>query len=49
MIVAVVNNYEMQKRKLFCIPKITEFIKQKESKKEDFNSSSSQLIQMFGG
>ena len=30
-------------------PKITEFIKQKESKKEDFNSSSSQLIQMFGG
>ena len=31
------------------IPKITEFIKQKESKKEDFNSSSSQLMQMFGG
>ena len=30
-------------------PKITEFIKQKESKKEDFNSSSSQLMQMFGG
>ena len=30
-------------------PKITEFIKQKENKKEDFNSSSSQLIQMFGG
>ena len=29
-------------------PKITEFIKQKENKKEDFNSSSAQLMQMFG-
>ena len=30
-------------------PKIIEFIKQKENKKEDFNSSSTQLMQMFGG
>ena len=29
-------------------PKITEFIKQKENKKEDFNSSAAQLMQMFG-
>ena len=29
-------------------PKITEFIKQKENKREDFNSSSAQLLNMFG-
>ena len=29
-------------------PKITEFIKQQENKKESFSSSSTELIQMFG-
>ena len=29
-------------------PKITEFIKQQENKKENFNTSANELLQLFG-